>query len=242
MFILIYILTILFLFASQGTSYAIDDVSLDSAYEDIIMPDLFASSVVVDTNDRPPTEPVIVKVNFKKIPILTSLDERVDRLVHGVAEDIPPEFDHYGYEIRRYMAHIGNVEIFKDKEYLVEQIRNVKKAQVIFEYWERHLEQEIKDMTIIINDNMDVSPVIRTSFKQNVTTVRTFLISIKLWIGANDSLLMFVYNNYDNFDLEYPEIYLSDTQVILEFYNLITARQTRLKDIVPYRTYAMMVF
>ncbi len=235
---MIYIFTILFLCVSQVTCF----VGEAFAYDKIIMPRLSYSTVIVDYDDKPPIEPVIVEVKFKRLPVLTSLDERVDRLVNGIVKDIPPEYDHYGYELRRYMAHIGNLEIYRDKEYLIEQIKNVKSAEIILNYWQKFLKKEIKEMTPLIDGNMKIPPIVRSEFKQNAVTAETFLLTLKLWIEANDQLLKFIYNNYDSIEMEYPEFFVSNSKKSLDLYNLISARQSRLKEVVSYRPYAMMVY
>ena len=72
----------------------------------------------------PPVEPNIEKVTFLKIDPPRSIKDRVNRLLHGLYTDIPPEFDHYGYEIRRYMAHIAGPNVLSNPERLQEVLRD----------------------------------------------------------------------------------------------------------------------
>lgn len=208
----------------------------------INMPELLSTSVVIDNDNEEPIEPNLGKVDYKKREPLTSMKERVDRLIQGVKKDIPPEVDYYGYEIRRYMAHVGNLEIFENEEFLKDQIRNIRKSNIIYDYWKKELEQEVLDIEEIIDGDATVSPAIRTMFKQNRITVRTFLISLKSWIDSNERLLLHVYNNIEIFEVYYPEIIIGNPQENVEFYNLAVVKQTKLKEIVIYRPFSMMVY
>ena len=208
---------------------------------EIVMPELRSTSVMIDDDDEMPIEPNIGVVTYKKRKPLTSMKERVDRLVQGVNKNIPPEFDHYGYEIRRYMSRAGNLEIFENEEYLKDQIRNVRKAAIIFKYWKKYLESEVLEIEKLIDNDETISPVIRTVFKQNKTTLKTFIVSLKSWIDSNERLLLHVYNNPEFFEVYYPEIIIISPQDNVKFYNLSVIKQTKLKDIRAYRPFNMMV-
>ncbi|MGH1378111.1 MAG: hypothetical protein ACRBB3_04750 [Alphaproteobacteria bacterium] len=208
---------------------------------DIVMPELRSTSVMIDDDDEMPLEPNIGVVKYKKRQPITSMKERVDRLVQGVNKSIPPEFDHYGYEIRRYMAHVGNLEVFENEEYLKDQIKNTRKAAIIYKYWKKALEKEVYDIEEIINNDETISPVIRTAFKQNKTTVRTFLVSLKSWIDSNERLLMHVFNDPEIYEIYYPEIIIANAKANVKFYNLSVIKQTKLKEIRVYRPFSVMV-
>lgn len=214
----------------------------DTGYAAIYMPELLSTSVVIDNDSIEPAEPNMGEVEFQKRSPFTSIDERVDRLIHGIQKDIPPEFDHYGYEIRRYMSRIGNLEIFSNEEYLKDQIINIRKARVISEYWSKELEQEVLDIEEIIDGDQLISSQVRTAFRQNKITVRTFLISLKGWIDSNEKLLFHIFNHSDIFEVYYPEIIIGSPQENLTFYNNSLVKQTKLKEIVVYRSFAMMVY
>lgn len=208
---------------------------------EIVMPELRSTSVMIDDDDEMPVEPNIGVIIYKKRKPLTSMRERVDRLVQGVNKNIPPEFDHYGYEIRRYMSRAGNLEIFEDEEYLKDQIRNVRKAAIVFKYWKKYLEDEVLEIEELVDNDETISPVIRTVFKQNKTTLKTFIVSLKSWIDSNERLLLHVYNNPEIFEVYYPEIIIISPQANVKFYNLSLIKQTKLKDMRAYRPFNMMV-
>ncbi len=218
-------------------------LSADSDYDKVVMPDLFSESVLVDDGETPPIEPNIIEVKFLKMPDIRGNSERVDRLIQGIKKDIPPEYDHYGHEIRRHMAGVGNLKIFEDEEYLIQQIKNVRKAGVIADFWKRHLKSEVKELENIVGNNENTSFADRTAFKQNKIASKTFIISLEAWIKANEKFLMTIYNSPpDMYEVLYPEITIKSSKIKLKFYNNFKAKQIKLKEIRAYQSFAMMVY
>ena len=114
-----------------------------AGYEIIVMPKLESMWVEIDDDQEEPNEPNIGAVDFHRLPDVNGIQGRVDRLINGITRDIPPEYDHYGYEIRRYMASVGNIKVYEDEEFIKQQIKNVRKAAVIADFWRESLEKEI---------------------------------------------------------------------------------------------------
>ncbi len=81
---------------------------------EVFLPEINGTGVVLDSDDIPPQEPNIVVAKFLKIEPPQNLTERVARLAHGITVDMPPDYDYYGYEIRRYMQGVGNLKIYTD--------------------------------------------------------------------------------------------------------------------------------
>lgn len=219
------------------------DVAATTDYEPVFMPELFATSITIDDDNEYPVEPNLQEVEFLKLPPVNSTAERVERLVQGIIVDVPPEFDHYGYEIRRYMASVGHPKIHNDdnEDFLIEQIKNVRKAKVIADYWRTHLEEEMTELEGLVNQN-EVSFATKTAYKQNAIVVRTFLISLISWLDANEVLLMYVFDNPGVFDLYYPEIIFIKPALRIDYFNYATNRAQKLKEIRAYQPFAMMVY
>ena len=214
----------------------------ESGYEPVVEPRLTNTSVVLDNDEYPPIEPNIAPTRFLKYPPVVSLGERVDRLVYGINTDIRPEHDHYGYEIRRYMSSVGNVKIFDEPEFLVEQIKNVRKAGVIAEYWKKSINNEIIEIQEIMDADSSIDLRVRTAFKQHKIAAQTFLISLKSWIDANERVLLEVHKNPGIYEIEYPEILIVVPTTRVNFYNLYATKQAKLKDIQQYQPFALMVY
>ncbi len=220
-----------------------EKLKVDAGYGHVVMPELFSNSVLIDDDEEPPVEPNIIKVKFLKLPEISGIKERVDRLVQGIDIDLPPEYDHYGYEIRRYMASVGNLKIFEDDDFLIEQIKNTRKAKVIAEYWKKHINEEIKELDKIVLEDDNISFSVRTAFKQNKVTTRAFLISLEAWIEKNEDFLMVILENPSSmYEVLYPEIIIKDDKLRNDFFNKLNVKQVKLKEIREYQPFAMMVY
>jgi hypothetical protein len=140
---------------------------------------------------QPPPEPNIQPVKFLKQDPPVSLQERVDRLLHGIKVHIPPEYDHYGYELRRYMAHVSGPSVFNNEAKIKEQLSNIKKANIILDYWRREILHENAEITKLIQEN-NAPTNIRTGFKYNSGLALAFLSECQIWIQKNKELLEFL--------------------------------------------------
>lgn len=206
------------------------------------MPEMASTSVIIDDNDIMPLEPNLTKIKYLKRNPVASIDARVGRLAEGVTIDIPPQYDHYGYEIRRYMKNVGNIKIFDDDKFIEEQIINIKKASVIAQYWKKSLEKEIREIELLLASDGSVSLSTRTEFNQNRTKVKKLMLVIQGWLNANEKLLMHIFNTPDQYKVYYPEIIIFAAQERLDFHNLTTIRQAKLQDIKQYIPFVMMVY
>lgn len=223
-------------------AFSQEPISAGAEYEEIFMPELTSTSVIVDRDAELPLEPNLGPTRYLKYPPINSLSERVDRLVYGITIDVKPELDHYGYEIRRYMSHVGNVKIFDDPEFLVEQIKNTRKARVVADYWKAHVDEEIEAIDKIMGDDELIPITARTKYKQNSIGAKTFLISLKSWIDANERLLLQIYRQPELYEVLYPEILVVVPTTRRDFYNLVSVRQSKLKDIQNYQPFALVVY
>ena len=213
----------------------------DSSYEEVFSPVMTSTSIIIDDDNDFAVEPNISNIKFYRYPVLTSLEERIDRLLHGIETYIRPEQDQYGHEIRRYMAHVGDMRIYNDSEFLLKQYRNVKKAKVIVEFWNKYLEKELIDIDNLINDeDSNASLSERSSFRQNKNIVRTFAMSLKLWVESNEHLLHKIGENQEIYHVRYPEIIVINPKNRIEIYNLISIRAAKLRDIQVYSPFALM--
>lgn len=213
----------------------------DASFEPPFAPVILSSSIRIDKDDTPPIEPKFTNVTYRKSTPFNSLEDRINRLTHGVIETLPPEYDHYGHEIRKYMAQLGNNKIFDDEEFLKEQIKSVRKARVVFEYWESHINEEIREIDEIVQ-TQKVTSLVRTNFKQNKAHLKTFFLVMKSWINTNERLLMFIFENFDYVEILYPEIVFKDQRVKVGLYNILAFKQQKLKELKEYKSFEMMVY
>ncbi len=190
---------------------------------------------------QPPVEPNIPQVKFQKPPGAGSLRERIDRLVEGVTVDIPPEYDHYGYELRRYMASVGNPQVYGDPERRKAELKNVKTAQIIFEYWIAEIRKQMSQISKDI-DIQNASSDIRTSFKYNTGVVNAFQMECQIWLDKNKVLLEFLDQNAAFFTFKDPYLNFRETQMLAAFKSAYDVRSRARLEINKYSPFAMMVY
>lgn len=199
------------------------------------------NAVIIDSDDRPPTEPHFLEMEYLKQKPPINLADRVNRLVYGIKTDIPAEYDIYGHEIRVYMAHVGNPRIYKETEYMQEQIKNVRKAAIVAKFWQEELTKEINQIEKEI-ELTDAPSAVRSAFRQNKAYVRSFLVDLKGWIDSNERALMNLYNLGDLYYVVYPKVIFIRPPDRIKYYNVMRIRVTNLKEIRKYKGFEIMVY
>lgn len=197
-----------------------------------------------DLEYAPPMEPSFPETKFLKLDPPRNLQERIDRLLHGVYTDIPPEYDHYGYAIRRYMSHVGGPHVLGNPHRLQKELKNIRRAKIVFDYWNRELSNELAEIELELENGKDISSRARTMFKYNQGIIRAFLIELRYWLINNEALLQFLSERRVGADYVYedPVIEFEDNDDRLEFISLYKARQKALLNINEYAPFGQMVY
>lgn len=192
-------------------------------------------------NYIPPVEPNIQKVKYLMPNPTTTLRERVDRLLYGIKVDLPPEYDHYGYEIRRYMAHVAGPEVLGNEARLKEELNNIANAKIVYKYWREDILKQIDAIEKEIAEK-NVSGDIHSSFKFNSGVASAFLSECQVWLNRNENMLKFLLENQDNYDYHMPEFnfYTSDDRE--KFADLYISSQEARKVMNRYVSFATMVY
>jgi hypothetical protein len=189
-------------------------------------------------------EPSFEKVTLLKIEPPMSLRERVDRLLYGIYTDIPPEYDHFGYEIRRYMAGIGNVQSLSDPAFIKKQLKNINTSKVILEYWGKELNKEINEIERIIEEKNDASST-RSTFKYNRGIVNAFLVESESWINNNKMALEYL-EEIGPTAYKYNErkgtLIFKNKQHLKRFASIYKSKREALKEMRGYLPYRMMIY
>lgn len=198
-------------------------------------------SAYIDQTISDPVEPHFKQVKFLKQPPPKTLSERVDRLIHGIYIDIPPEYDHYGYEIRRHMKSILTPNDLHNTLILPEKIRNAKTAQVILNYWKKELNEEIKAIEKEI-ENTDTTVGLRTTFRYNKRIVTTFLPEAYEWVDRNIEFLEYLRSISGEFYVNYPFYQIPNSRHREEVQELYYKREEALENIIKYSPFRAMVY
>jgi hypothetical protein len=185
---------------------------------------------------QPPPEPNIQPVKFLKQDPPASLQERVDRLLHGIKVDIQPEYDHYGYELRRYMAHVSGPSVFNNEAKIKEELSNIKKANIVLDYWRREILRENSEIAKLIQEK-NAPTNIRTSFKYNSGLALAFLSECQIWIQKNKELLEFLLESQgsyiyttDRFEFQNS----ADRNMFAGMFNAAVQSRSYINEYVPF--------
>jgi len=190
----------------------------------------------------PPAEPRIDPVTFLQPEPPASLSRRVEALVHGINTDIPPEFDHYGYEIRRYMAHIGGPEVYKDAQAQEKALADIGRAEIILRYWREALSKEIDGVGKAIEEGGAGTRPLKTKFKYNSGVVKAFFTEAQNWIDNNKALVEFLSQRHGHYKFKYPYITFFDARDMRTFAALLTAREKSRQQVAEYLPFGIMVY
>ncbi|MFP4313376.1 MAG: hypothetical protein ACLFR0_03520 [Alphaproteobacteria bacterium] len=180
-------------------------------------------------------------MKFFKQPPPRTLSERIDRLIHGIYIDIPPKYDHYGYEIRRHMKSILTPHDLHDPLMMPEKIRNAKTARIILDYWKKELSLEMKAIQKEIDEG-EFSSGIKTTFRYNQRIVNTFLPEAYEWVDSNIEFLEYLNEIRGDFYINYPLYQVpvqSQREKVKELYK---TRQKALKKIIKYTPFRAMIY
>ncbi len=189
----------------------------------------------------PPSDPSYEKVKYLKAEPPGSLQEQINRLIHGIKVDMPPEYDQYGYEMRRYMAHAGNPEIYQEQTRVKDELNNVLTAKIIFSYWVADLDKQMKEIEAGI-EKENASGNARSSYNYNRGVVDAFKIECQSWLDNNESILRFLSENPDIYMYEDSYLKFRDPDAYEAFAAMFEARQKSRETINKYPPFSMMVY
>lgn len=192
----------------------------------------------------PPQEPFFKLVKFLKQDPPANMQQRVERLLHGVYTYMPPEFDYYGYEIRRYMAGIAGPLVLGDSARIDTELGNIRKAKIVLQYWQKALVQEVQDVSKEIEADEAISQDVRTAFKYNQGVINNFIVDTDQWLTSNEIFLNFMRSKIPEQDYQYQDPYMEflKEEDREQFIKLFKARETARVKINSYTPFMMMVY
>ncbi len=189
-------------------------------------------------------EPFFEKIKLLRLDPPMSLRERVERLVYGIYTDVPPEYDHYGYEIRRHMAGVGNATFFHDPAFIEKQLKNIKTSEIILKYWGEVLREEAEEVERLIKEKKDASST-RTTFKYNRGVVNAFLVECQSWINNNKMALEYLQKIGPRAYRYNPKkgiISFKSKENFKEFASIYESKLRSVREIRGYLPFRMMVY
>ena len=188
------------------------------------------------------TEPSFPQIKFYKLEEPSTLSARVEALLHGVTVSLPPEYDMYGYELRRYMSGIAGAEAMGSKKRLVAEIANTKRAKIILEYWGKEINEYLDTIEAEIEADESIDSATRTTFKFNRGRVKAFLVESNSWVDNNQAMLEMLYQIWGLYEYKDPYINFRNKKELDRFAKLFRAREKSLKIIQEYPPFRMMIY
>jgi hypothetical protein len=167
---------------------------------------------------------------------------RIESLPHGVTMDLPPAYDHYGYEIRRYMVSVGSIKVMSSTESLKGQIRNIENAQVLLKAWNEDINTRFKQIEKQI-ETENADPTTRSKYKYTRGLVVAALSEIDAWLRNNKSLLGFLLIlGPENYNVKEGRFYFRTDKDYKKFESLYDARERALTQIHKYTPFTLMIY
>lgn len=190
----------------------------------------------------PVREPEFEPIKYLKLEPPASLNDRIERLIHGIAVDMPPPYDHFGYEIRRYMASVAKPEVLASQNNIKGQIKNIKNAEIILKYWKDAHQKEIAEIEAEI-EKRDTSPSTRSIFKYHRGIAEAFFVEAQSWMFNNRKTLEMMLELGPNaFRLSDSTFSFQDRKQLSKFLSHFKAQQQALTQIQEYTPFRMMVY
>lgn len=214
-------------------------------YNSIVLPNIVHSHLnknhFMTKTEQPPSEPHFKEVKFLKQPPPKTLAERVDRLIHGIYIDIPPEYDHYGYEIRRAMKSILSPHDLNDPLLIPEKLENVRKARIILDYWKKELSKESRELGKLVEEQKTTINL-KTTYRYNQRIVTEFIPVLYNWVDKNMQFLEYVRDMNGEFYVNYPFYDIPNRGKQREFRELYMKREEALKEVIKYSPFRAMIY
>lgn len=188
------------------------------------------------------SDPVFEAVRYlKQLPPETRR-ERIERLVHGVSIDLPPEYDYYGYEIRRFMASVGGPMVLASQNNISGQLQNINTAQKIAHEWQVEVMTEVKNIEDSFEEKEPTSSE-RGLFKFNKGTVIAFFVELNSWLNNNERALSFLRDvGEEGFTFEDPVFRFASNRDLKRFQNIYKAQYQSLVQLHKYPPFRMMMY
>lgn len=188
------------------------------------------------------SEPEFKPVKFYKLDPPKTLRERVERLTHGMLMDMPPEYDYYGYEIRRFMARIGNPAVMDSPTNIKGQLQNIQVAQKVAADWQAAHLKEAREIERLIEET-DASSAVRSLYQTQKSEAQAFFLELNRWIRNNrDSLNYLLEIGTGRYQYQDGEFRFRSSEEFKKYLFLHESRLRTLERMHEYTPFRVMVY
>ncbi|MFN3700123.1 MAG: hypothetical protein ACK4VI_01215 [Alphaproteobacteria bacterium] len=239
------LLALLSVFVTQPNQLHAQEYSIDREasqyFPNILDSHVPRHEMLSRSNVELPHEPMIKEVRFTKQDPPRTINERIERLVHGVLHDIPPTYDHYGYEIRRYMKSILTPHDLNDSLHIIEKLRQARTARIILDYWRKELQNEMAEIEKAIEASQTTTSMI-TMFRHNSGIINKFIPDLYMWIDRNIEFLEYLQSINGEYYVNYPFYEFSRSVQERTARDLYTKREQGLRAVIEYAPFRGMIY
>lgn len=190
---------------------------------------------------RVPKAPIFREIQFVKLPKINNLSQRIERLVYGIYTDVNPQYDHYGYEIRRYMVDTANPQFLNYSSHIEQNIEEIKKCRIILDFWKRELVKEMEEIEIELEKIQGVSKM-KSTFRFNKNTINGFIPVAYSWLDLNLEYLEFLKEFHGQYFVQYPIYYFKDSYIQNRYMKLHHKRQQAVDRINTFSPFRLMMY
>lgn len=188
-----------------------------------------------------PIEPHFPPVTFQELQPPGNLKDRIDAILYGITIDIPPEYDRYGYEIRRHMAKIGGRDVLTNVERVNLEIQNIAKAEAALDRWNADLSAEFQTLEARI-ETENASPKLRKLLQYNKGKALAFMAECRSWIRNNKEMLSILSRVGKAYKGKGTDLKFQNRKDLERFAAHHKARQKSLAIIRKYDAFRVMVY
>jgi len=191
---------------------------------------------------RSGTEPSFPQIQFYEYPEPSILTAQIETLLHGITVSLPPKYDMYGYELRRYMSEVAGVEVMVSQKRLAEEVANTKRAKIILEHWGKNIMANIDALGTIIEADDNIDPAARTSYKYYSGRAKAFILEANSWVDNNQAVLELLFEISRQYEYRDPYINFVSQKDLNNFARLFRAREKSLRIMQEYPPFRMMIY
>lgn len=187
-------------------------------------------------------EPVLPEVQFFALEPPKTMSQKVQAVLYGITIDVPPQYDHYGYDIRRYMVSVGSPMVFEDPERINQELHKIDYALKVLHAWSEKNTQEIQALEAEVAASKDVEPQIHQDLRLNKAKAQGFFSEAKIWLENHKRGLELLARKRGHYYYEDSAFTFDNAQDMKEYASIYEAQQKSLSEIHEYVPFRIMMY
>lgn len=187
-------------------------------------------------------EPDLPEVQFFALEPPKTMAQKVQSILYGITIDVPPQYDHYGYDIRRYMLSVGSAKVYEDPDLIKEELEKIAYAQKVLAAWSEKNAQETQVLAAEITANKESEPQLQQDLRLNKAKAQGFFAVAQNWIENHKKALELLAQKRGHYYYEDSAFTFDNAQDMKEFASIYEAQQKSLAQIHEYVPFRIMMY